>query len=639
MISNTNQNQKKAATEHLDKHLMIIAGPGSGKTLTLTLRIAYMLSKNAKPSQIFAVTFTKKAANDMKKRLVSMLPQNFLLKSMALGTFHSVCLKILRENSKIAGIHWNFKIVSGKQQLNILEEAINAYISCNSLENLIKSQIKCLSKEDLKGIMNDPDESIVFNINNKDFLYINQVISSAKIDTKCYQSLSSEFLELLNLYKSILAKYKLIDLPDILFLTLELLKTHSGILEKYQKRYKYILIDEFQDTSPMQMELILMISKNSYITICGDEDQSIYSWRGAKNNIFNEFLSLFPDSKSITLTENYRSSPCIVRLSQNLIKNNKQRQFKNIKGMNEEGPLPEVIVADSINKEAVCIAKTICFYIQKGFKYSQIAVLYRLHSVSLDIIPQMHEFGIPFKPSTKTPSLSSNEKGLLAYIKLIINQNDEEAFNTVFNWPKRKLGEVAKKRIDYISSYKAISQFEALSYLISTSKSVPKGFSELYTTVKSLIELSSRLNPFELVSKIASKFSVDDCDRLLALSKPYSFPGLESYLRLLQHFDYGAPSDCVSFMTVHQSKGQEWDLVIVPRLNEGFFPAGDNIDEERRLAYVAATRAKKILVFTCTMAGAKGEVYAPSRFLDEFYDEDFKTKNNFSVFNNKKLHK
>lgn len=613
------QKQKEAATQFIDKNLVILAAPGSGKTLTLTARIAFLLSKGVKPHQIFAVTFTKKGANDMKKRLASLLPPHFLLDGMALGTFHHCTLSILRANAKVAGVSWNFSVVSGLELRKIFEKALGEFAVHYDINEILTRPLFMNTKN---GYFENFNEEPTSQFPLQTVISFFTIISNAKSDMKYYENLPNDLLKLFDIYNKHLRGHKNIDLFDLLFLTLRMFLNNKAILETYQKKYKYVLIDEFQDTNPMQLQFISLLAKHACVTICGDDDQAIYSWRGASSQIFSDFSELFP-SETILLTQNYRSTQSIVKISQNIIQNNVARRKKDIFGCGEIGERPEVIIEETCKKEEETIAKLILFYVKKGFFYRNFAVLSRSNRTIVDLASHLSHKEIPIKSLEKKCYFNTSETGVFSFLKLILNCENEEAFMIVFNWPKRKLGEKAKKRIQYISNYKKLSMFHSLEFIVNNTQNPLKGFVELYTQILLFKEKSQNLSPADLVQYIIKSFNLKDCKQLEEIAEAYVDLGTLEFF--LQSVDSCDETDKITLTTIHQAKGQEWDIVIIVRTNDGHLPLHNcDLEEERRLAYVAATRARKHLIFTCAMIGNQGDALVPSRFLEEFFAENLK---------------
>lgn len=626
-----NHNQLLAATQNSENSLMILAAPGSGKTLTLTLRIAYLLNNNTSPKNICAVTFTKKAGDELKKRLASILPVHFDINEITIGTFHHCALNILRANAKKAGLSYDFEIISGRRQRNVVEEVLIQYLQNNKFEDLVLPDVKLLTDEQILSIMEDLDSEDMKNssvtLPAGSIKYVNSVICSAKINKNILKSLNRKFFQVFDTYNSKLRSMKVIDLPDILFMTLGMFEKHPEILGNYQRRYKYLIVDEFQDTNSTQFEFIKLIGQNSNITVCGDDDQAIYGWRGATFDIFEDFKRAFKSSNTIILNQNYRSTQNIVKICQSLIEKNPRRESKNVFSSGELGITPQVFISENPRQEASLVCKTIKSLIKEGWNYKDIAILYRLHRVSAEFIMEMEKNSIPIKTKSKALHFDKNELGLISYLRVIFNQNDSEAFMNIFNWPKRGLGDAAKTRLKYTASCKNLSLYSTLEYISGNFKGKSSnGFKQLYDLLNHYIFLSPTLSPHDLISKLASTLNLGQPFQLLECSEKFSGLGKEMLNDFLQSINICQVPNNITLSSIHQAKGMEWEIVFVVRINEGILPAGDDIDEERRLAYVAGTRAKKLLFLTASMSGSKGENMLPSRFLDEFFDENLKTK-------------
>lgn len=640
-FSIANKNQLIAATENLDQSLVIVAAPGSGKTLTLTLRIAYLLNSNIDPKHIFAVTFTRKAASEMKRRLCSIIPPHIDIDELTLGTFHHCALNILRANAGKAGITWDFKVMSGKKQKKVLEEVLNEFLKDNKFEDLVHNNLKPLSEEQLQVIVEDiegDNRKSSLKLPQGGLSYVYNLICSAKINRNTLKSLNRKFFWVFDAYNKKLRENKAIDLPDILFMTTNMLAKCPEVLKAYQSRYKYIIVDEFQDTNSIQLEFIQLLGTNSFVTVCGDDDQAIYGWRGASNEVFQDFRSIFPSAYTVILNQNYRSTQNIVLTAMNLITKNKSRDPKEIFSNGELGTKPEVIVTESPRQEACIIYKMIQGYIKQGLMYKDIAILYRLHRASNEIISELHKQNIPIRTKSKQVVLDKNEIGVISYLRVICSHDDEEAFMNVFNWPKRGLGDSSKLRLKNTSSFKNMTLFQSLDHLAHnyTGKN-SKGFIELYNTLHYFEDNVHKMTPRDVILKILSIFNIKYLNQLIKLSEKFEGVGKETLNSFLQSLDYCQDPNVVCLSSIHQAKGQEWNIVFLIRVNEGVLPAGDDIQEERRLAYVAATRAKKILVLTCTMSGNKGECTVPSRFIDEFFEPDPKTKNSQTESKEKRI--
>lgn len=612
---NLSEEQLQASLNYLDKHLMIIAAPGSGKTFTISSRILTILNKGAKPSQILATTFTKKAANELYSRILSQLPPNYLLTGMRFGTIHSCALKIIRSHSKKIGLKWNFRLIDGLAQSKILESALSDFLLNYSLDALINSGIVPVSQENNRQ-SSLTLEKLQIPLTEKEFSYISSVICSCKVEKDFINNLNPEFLWLFTNYNDKLRSQQFLDFSDILYLSVELFKAFPKVLETYQKEIKFLLVDEFQDTNWKQYEFLMMIGAKAKITVCGDDDQAIYSWRGVCSNMFETFSKEHPGAVTLYLHTNFRSTKEIVRISENLIGHNLNRKQKQLENNNEaSGCCPEVLISGSQKCEAVQICNLIEFYCSKGFKYSQIAVLYRLNKVITELTPQLSSRTIPIKSVQKPIHLNSEESAVISYLKLIMNPSDQESFIDCCNFPKRKFGESSKKKLLYIAKFKNCSLSEALHHIINTNKNPLACFSDFFQTLQDLKSKFQTHSVESFITYIIQKFKLRTCTDLQTLAKNEKV-GFENFIARIEGEDN---SDKVNLCTIHAAKGQEWDVVILVGLNEGVLPSNDDIEEERRLAYVAATRAKKHLVFSSVFCPSSFPPTFPSRFLHEFF--------------------
>lgn len=628
-----NRNQIEAGTKYLDSSLAIIAAPGSGKTTTLCLRIAFLLNQNVDPKHIFAVTFTKKAASEMKKRLLSLIQPHINIEDITLGTFHHCALNILRANARRAGLSFDFSIISRKKQKQVLEEVLLNYLKNNKFEDLVQKHVKPLTEEQLQGILDEIDtgepRGSCTSLPTGSLSYIYALICTVKINKQALKHLSRKFFEIFDAYNQKLHNNNQIDLPDILFMTTNLLEKYPELLQTYQSRFKYLIVDEFQDTNQIQLEFISLIGKKSFITVCGDEDQAIYGWRGATNEVFKEFRVLFPDTATVLLSQNYRSTQNIVKYSQVLIEKNLKRDPKSSFSNGEIGCLPEIIVTESSRQEAIIVVKMIKNYLKAGYQYKDIAILYRLHRVANEFVSELEKEKIPARTKSKPMVFDKIDTGLIYYLRVISDSKDEEAFMQILNWPKRGLGDSSKLRLRNTASLKSFSLIQALDYLaVHQSGHSTKGFLDLHTLLKYFKENLHLLTPSQILFKLITRFNLEKTPQILKISEQFLLPGKENLDFFLEAVNCSKDPNVISLSSIHQAKGQEWNIVFLVRVNEGTLPAGDDIEEERRLAYVAVTRAKKILIVSCAMSGSKGEITLPSRFVDELFEANLKSKRN-----------
>ncbi|CAG9315309.1 unnamed protein product [Blepharisma stoltei] len=632
---NLNRNQFQASTEFLDKSLMILAAPGSGKTLTLTLRVAYLLNLNVSPTNILVLTFTKKAAMEMKRRLSLNLPRHVRADDLTVGTFHHFALYILRANAGRAKIPYDFQIVSGNKQKKVLESALNDFLKRYTEDDLYQEDVKPLSEEQMAVMqeeINDQPTEIrrsSLNLRPGSFSYINGVLCRAKVDRNVLKKLNRPFQHLFFIYNSKLREMKSIDLGDILYLTTNMLRSNQQVLENYQRKYKYILVDEFQDTNSMQLELIELIGKFANVTVCGDDDQAIYGWRGATSQVFEEFKNLYPESEKIILNENYRSTQHIVNISQGLISNNKRREVKHVFTNNTLGNKCQIFIAQSIREEAKEVVN-ILLRIKDAYEleYKNIAVLYRLHRIFNDLQPEFEKAGIPVRqriPKEKNIMINAEIRGLVSYLKFILDTNCDDILLDIINWPKRGIGSNSIDKLKEMSCVKEIPMFEACKIISLTGKGKLKtGFNEFCITIAHFQELLERYPPSALIELMCERLGINKqvIEPLQKLARSHTERGAQGLSVFLESI--GGTNELianvVTLTSIHQAKGQEWDLVFLIRLNESILPANthsEQLEEERRLAYVACTRSKRFLVLSCAQQSNNGEQLIPSRFLDE----------------------
>ena len=628
-------NQFLASTSDTNKSLIILAGPGSGKTLTLTLRIAFLLNSGIPPKQILVSTFTRKAADEMRKRLNNILPAHLDSESLTLGTFHHCALNILRANANKAGLPFDFRILSTSKQKKVLTEVLQDFLQANDFTKLVIKGVKPLSEEQLTGILEDVEREDKGNKLPAGCLsYVYSVICKAKIDRKCLKLLNRPFFGVFEEYNRKLRDQKGIDMSDILFLVVNVLEKYPDVLSTYQNRFKYVIVDEFQDTNSIQLEFLKLIGKSSFVTVCGDDDQAIYAWRGATSEVFSEFRSFFPECQTVVLDQNFRSSGEIVEKCGKLIMNNVNREVKNIRTGNAFGCAVEVIIAENTRKEMTYIRN---FIRKSGGEFKEIAVLYRLNRVGNEFLNDFSQNEIPVKSRKKQVSLEKTEINLVSYLKVISNPSDDQSFLSIFNWPKRSLGDSSKVRLKNTASCRNLTLYQSLEHIVKQHLGKnQKAFLDLYTILSYCIQNLSKLNAFQILQKIISRYDLPACHTLLQLSEPFKSLGAESLNDFIDSVSLSEDPNSVTLSTIHQSKGQEWETVFIVRLNEGVLPCTEDIEEERRLAYVAATRARSRLILTCSMASQNGENIVPSRFIDEFF-ADLGKKNSFVLTPSKEL--
>ena len=613
-IDNLNDKQKEAVL-YINGPMLVLAGAGSGKTKVLTNRIANLIDNGISPANILAITFTNKAAKEMKDRVFNLIGNDAYM--IQISTFHSLGLKILKENYEKLGYDKNFVVIDSDDALTVI-------------------------KKIMKDMNLSPQYYNAKNIRNK--------ISSAKNELMDLQSFANLEYDknIVKIYEKYLEKLKLnnsVDFDDLLILPIKLFREYPSVLESYQERYKYILIDEYQDTNECQYIFSKMLAKKyKNIFVVGDNDQAIYAFRGANyKNILN-FEKDYPDCKTILLEENYRSTKTILNAANSVIRNNKLRKDKNLWSNNEEGELIKYIRTDGEKEEADYVAKEIKKLINEGVNPVDIAILYRTNAQSRVMEEACLKNNIPYKIIGSFYFYNRKEiKDLICYLRLINNYKDDVSLLRVINVPKRKIGE---KTIDNISNvalvnnsclFDAINSGKELEFknLILDLKEKCENLS-LTEMVELVLDKSGMKQELENEKSLDSEIRLENLEEFKSITKnyeeEYGVISLDDFLNeislvsdMSEHQD---GNNKVSLMTVHSVKGLEFDDVFVIGMEEGIFPhynainEGTNsaIEEERRLCYVAITRAKKklwLLNAKKRMLFGNTQVNPPSRFMDE----------------------
>lgn len=653
LIEGLNEEQKKAVQSN-NKRVLILAGAGSGKTQVLTKRVAYLLEKGAEPSSILAVTFTNKAAKEMKERISKIKPENVILSDMWIGTFHSLCNKILKKNHNLAGLPSNFQIIDNDDQLKILKDIIrenlNLFIEYDNKER--NQKIKAAASESLK--------------------YISQAKDNIKRSKDCSFT-QEEFLyygyNILNIYKEyedFLINNFLLDFNDILLKTYELFIDSPSIKDYYNNKFRHVLVDEFQDTNKLQYEWVKMLSNNNYLFVVGDDDQSIYGWRGAQIENIIKFDVENKGTEVIKLEQNYRSTNNILKTANYLIDFNTKRKGKNL--WSSKGDGEKVIVKECYSpyQEAEYIARKIKE--NKNFNYSDYAILYRNNSISRILESKLNEFKIPYKIIGGVGFWSRSEiKLMMSYLELVSNYKNNLAFEKSINNPVRGIGKKTIEKIKIKANKESISMFES-SIIMINEKSIKGKAAENIKLFLNLISDSAKFNNIkETLDYIVQKTNIinyyidTDLDKgeervlnineLLNAAETFTpdndIDELSSFIdhyRLQSSTDEETDKNSVQLMTIHASKGLEFPYVFLSAFEEGIFPSNraieeGNIEEERRLAYVAITRAEKNLEITGTIKRYPNTDSVLSRFVNELPKENvsFFIESNYSLENINKI--
>ena len=650
-LENLNEEQRKPVL-HTEGPLMVIAGAGSGKTRVLTYKIIHLLKKGVSPFNILALTFTNKAAKEMKQR-ISKLTNDNQAKSIWMGTFHSVFARILRSESELIGFPPNFTIY-------------DSYDSEKLISNIIKEMNLNKDFYKAKGIKNRVSSLKNSFITPKNYFNQPELIESDKLANRI------QFGEIYRNYVDRCFKSAVMDFDDLLLKTNQLLNSSPETLIKYQKIFKYILVDEYQDTNYSQY-LIIKSLADRYQNLCvvGDDSQSIYSFRGANiDNILN-FKKNYPECTTYKLEQNYRSSKNIVEGANSLIKKNKYKIDKNIWTLNDSGSKIILNRSQNDSDEGRFVASNI--FEEKNnnqLNNGSFAVLYRTNAQSRAIEDALRKANIDYQVFGGLSFYQRKEiKDVTAYLRLVVNSNDEESFRRIVNFPPRGIGLKTLEKLLIISERENISMYDAINIIDKYPKLFNKGVMGRITDFRNLIEslkiesktknadyvLTNVINGSGIIDFYRNEGSVESINRIenieelrsgindFILEQKELADGDTSITRYLQDIslysetDKSFSSDRVSLMTIHMAKGLEFNVVYVVGIEENLFPSilslnsSEDLEEERRLFYVAMTRAKdKLILSHCDFRFKWGNIIEcePSRFIEEV-DLAYIEKNNF----------
>jgi len=635
-LNNLNKPQKEAVM-HLDGPLLIVAGAGSGKTRVLTTRIANIIhEKKAFPNQILAVTFTNKAAKEMQVRVSKILGSAATGLSW-LGTFHSICAKLLRKHASAVNLNSNFTIIDTDDQIRLIKNICKA-------ENV---DIKQLSPRYLLAIID--------RWKNKGF-YPGEVIINHK---DIYEK---TVLPIYKIYQQKLTELNSCDFGDLILHTVKILEKNSDIREIYSNNFKYILVDEYQDTNFIQSKWLNLLAQNNKNICCvGDDDQSIYSWRGAEIKNFLEFDKIYENTKVIRLEQNYRSTQNILSVASELINNNQNRVGKTLKTEMEEGDLIKLNCFKNGKDEAIGISDEI-EKIKKKYSLNNIAILVRAIFQTREFEERFLKIGMPYRILGGTKFYERAEiKDCIAYLRIVYQSKDDLAFERIVNNPKRSIGDNSLKLIHDFAKKNSVNLELASRKMIEANLIKPKTkisltiFLDLITKWRNDLKniktnhiklLQNILDESGYSAKLKNKKDLENENRIEnikeLLSAMKEFDNLESFLEhvsLATSIDQDWDGEKINMMTMHAAKGLEFDAVFLPGWEEGLFPHQKSIEEkgqsgleeERRLAYVGITRAKKRAIISFSMnrfyQGDWIDSMA-SRFIDEL-PEKFLEKNSF----------
>lgn len=640
MLENLNDMQREAVFT-TEGPVLVLAGAGSGKTTVLVNRIAYMIEhKNISPYNILAITFTNKAANEMKERISAILGD--IASNMWIGTFHSMCLRILRTCIDLLGYNRDFVIYDTADAKTVIKE--------------------CLKELNL-------DEK-VFPVRN-----VLSIISSAKndmIDPATFENVYRNDYRMMivakvyRLYQDKLKRNNALDFDDIILNTVKILSGNMDILMKYQEKFRYILVDEYQDTNNVQYTLINLIGQG-YENICvvGDDDQSIYKFRGANIGNILSFEEDYADTKKIMLEQNYRSTQNILSAANAVIANNKKRMGKSLWTDNAGGDKIQAFTAMNEYDEGRFIASEIKKHYSETGSFADCAILYRTNAQSRVIEEMLMREAIPYRVLAGLRFYDRKEiKDITAYLRVILNPSDDISLKRIINEPKRKIGAATMDKAQQLANDNRCSIFEIISEAqeYPELKSASRKLLEFVSLMNSLIKLKDSISLNELVSRtmndtgymamlmlentVENQTRIDNLNEFMSVVTEYeknpefdgTLGGFLENISLVSDIDaYDEDQDAAVMMTIHSAKGLEFPVVFLAGMEEGLFPgmrsigSDEDIEEERRLCYVAITRAKNRLYMTNTQSRTiygKTAPSQPSRFFKEIPDEFIDDRSN-----------
>ena len=618
-LETLNKKQLEAVL-HTGSPLLILAGAGSGKTRVITTKIVYLIKElGVNPYSILAVTFTNKAANEMKNRVLDMCPD---ADKVMLRTFHSFGAWLLRRNSHILGLNENFLIYDEEDKIAIIKSVIETSINEKIAVSSIKHISHCISRA------------------KDNCLYPTDDLSEIDYDTYfplIYQHYYNKLNEIGN-----------VDFGDLIMLAVKLLNKYPEVRKRTQQRFRVILVDEFQDSNPAQLELLkALYDETNYLCVVGDEDQSIYKFRGAEVKNIIEFPEIFAQTQVIMLEQNYRSTPNILDVALNVVSNNQYRMGKNLWTEIPDGELVKLAFVTDQDEEA-----RFCVHILKDMNFNNTAILYRNNYQSRAFETLFQNIGIPYRIVGSLRFYEREEiKDVLAWLHILLNPRDEVSFFRILNKPSRGLG---KKTVEKILKQDTVDLIEATRITIETStKKTAAGLEEfikLYNAFSNAIATKNLSKTIEIIYQKSGLYDYyrekDSANSTAKIQNLYemvnaasAYPqGREAAGNFLDNITLGGREEDdddqgkVTLITIHNTKGLEFDRVIITGLEDGLFPhlasslddtEGD-IEEERRLFYVAITRARKELYLTsCHYRRVFGDYRDrfPSRFLSEIPEE------------------
>ncbi|MBI9070285.1 MAG: UvrD-helicase domain-containing protein [Melioribacteraceae bacterium] len=639
LLKELNDAQREAVEYNSSPH-MIVAGAGSGKTRVLTYKIAYLLKNGYEVSDLLALTFTNKAANEMKERIKVLVGKK--AEKLWMGTFHSVLARILRVESRNIDFEPNFSIYDKEDSVSLVNNILQAFnisldnFNANSIHHKISN---------FKNHMITPED------------YIDNIA-----DTVAEKKIGDVYKE----YNKRLKENNSLDFDDLLLKPIELFNKNSKILQKYRKQFKYLLVDEYQDTNKAQNEVLkLLVTSRVKICVVGDDAQSIYGWRGANLDNMLRFEKDFAKAKTFRLEQNYRSTKMILSAADSVIKHNTDQISKKLWTDNEDGDKLSMIRCADEKDEAFQISKRIKKEISsRKLSYKDFAVLYRINSQSRALEDALRREKIPYRIIGGVEFYRRKEvKDIVAYLRILANQNDEESLLRIMNFPQRGIGNTSISKMTDFSRKLEISLFSTMSRVfevIEVKERIQKNVKQFKVLLNKYVELKDKLSLAELTSALVDELGILRMykEENTAESRQ-KYENVQELLSAIQQFNKEVPkatiddfladvslvagidsyeeeNNCVTLMTVHSSKGLEFPIVFVTGLEEDIFPLNPKFDsdsntpEERRLFYVAITRAEKKVILTYARSRYRfGEVayQSRSRFLEEISEDTCEEEN------------
>ena len=632
--------KQRDAVENLDGPMLVLAGAGSGKTRVLTTKVAYLLEeKDISPRNILAITFTNKAAKEMKERIYNLIGREAFL--VQISTFHSFGLKLLKENYELLGYSNNFTILDADDSLTVIKKIMKE-------DNIDTNKF---NPKAIKASISDNKNEMVIVKDYEKFVY-------TEYDEVVYKVYDE--------YEKSLKRSNAIDFDDLLLLPIELFNKHKDVLDKYSEQYKYVFIDEYQDTNKPQYLLSKLISsKYKNITVVGDNDQAIFTWRGADyKNILN-FEKDYPTARVVILDENYRSTKNILKAANNVIKNNKIRKEKNLWTENEEGSLITYYKSYDEKDESDYVVKEIRKLLDDGINPNEICVLYRANAQSRNVEEAFLQNSISYRIVGSYAFYNRKEiKDLIAYLKLVHNEKDDVSLLRVINYPKRGIGNKTLENLSIEARNNNVSLFDSIStgkelefknIILNLKKD--KDNMSLYDFVDNVLNKSGIKDSLKSEKSLEADIRLENLEEFKSIVKNVEerdgILSLEDFLDELSLVSDASENqvdtdDKVTLMTMHAVKGLEFDYVFVVGVEEGLFPhlnsmnSEEELEEERRLMYVAITRArKKLYLINSRSRLLYGKVSSnvPSRFISEIGDNLLDEEKKQKLFETKKLDK